>query len=658
MIRIADKKQGSALIYVTVAGIVIALVLVVVISIFTYNHNRTINQKTHTQAYYTAQTLNARVATWLSGVPDYDDEGNGTLPDEDNDIWTEKADPIAFLDDLKAPPYKIEQDIPKVELGDGKMGSASVTIEYRDPGTTPDKFRNIRITTTAEMAGQKSTLSLDMSLQVAQMYSVANTDFDDSTPVVQKILGEIPLLNSWRDGSEMAGRSFGTGAQWNYFDPFGIQTPVPTTTIDGVSAKFTKMNPLNYCQDAINTKNFNMTYVRVDYPTGPIVDADLKVCFDYTDGPKSSTGVVPTVFPPGSELKDGQLVMFSYGGGATFPPNAGNDKTLTYYTTPESLGSPGMTYPYNIVIAPYLGGGNDAASQYFNNFFCYTTDLSSAKIRILNGVTVKNGGIYTKRSAEIGATQTVNGSNMLTWNQTHPMIFDNSQMVFADSGEGQDQRDSIIHGYNATNAYASLDNGNVLVQRRHKLTIADPGSAANSVRFNCGAEKGITVESGGELVINSGANITSNIYVQNGATLTINGGTITGNIYCSGTLNLNGSFTQNHLDTNQDNIDLGYISTADLKGTPANLSGTYIFAGATTFGTLNIATSPSIPEISGDGGKIHTFVTPTLMPDTTLNTGQASGLFAAGSDTNSHISKEFETGYYAWAVVPSSNKEG
>jgi hypothetical protein len=650
--RVAIKSsKGSTLVYVLVTGIVLTLILAIILSMLTFNQHRTRLQKTHTQAYYTAQTMNERIATWITGIPGLDDEGNGTLPDADADIWTEKADPIAFLANLKTrPDYKIVQENSAEDLG-GQVGSATTTIQYRDPGglSDPAKFRNIRITTKATVAGQTETLSLDMSLQVAQTYSMANTNFEYGTPAIQKILGEIPMLDDWRDGSAGAKRD---GSDWNYFDAAGIVTPIENQTIDGITAKFSYMNPLYYTATASTTRNYNMTYIRVN-TSGSMVDADLKVCFDYNQGPIRTDGFVPSTYPPTpGYLNDGSLIMFSYGGGATFPPTSANNKTLTYYTSQNSVGTAGMTYPSSITISPYLSGGTTPAAQLFNNFFFYATDLSDAKVRILNGVTVNSGGIYTKRSAEIGATANVLGAPlMLPFTQSNPMVFNNSQMIFADPGESQAQRSSIVQGYNGTTAYVSMSNGNVLVQRRHKLTIG------NYVTFACGDEKGITVESGGELVINSGANITSNIYVQNGASLTINGGTITGNIYCSGALIINGSFTQNHLDSNADNIELGYLSTADIKGEQVNLSGIYIYSGDSNAGALTITSTPSVPQISGNGGKIHTFVTPTMTPAVTLSESQSNGLFTSMSDPNSHITKEFETGYFAWMTKQGSNRE-
>jgi hypothetical protein len=176
------------------------------------------------------------------------------------------------------------------------------------------------------------------------------------------------------------------------------------------------------------------------------------------------------------------------------------------------------------------------------------------------------------------------------------LTFDTSQMIFANPGEDQSTRHSLIQGSLTGTGKTYMNNGSILIQNNHELSIN------SGAYINANLNKGIVIEAGGKLIVNTGADITGNIYVANGATLTINGGTITGNIFCSGTLNIAGSFTLNALDSNPDNIALGYLSNVDGE----NLAGIYLYNNAQTgVGTLNISGNPLI---LGTANKIHNFL--------------------------------------------------
>ncbi|MDR0350744.1 MAG: hypothetical protein LBH64_04245, partial [Coriobacteriales bacterium] len=171
-------------------------------------------------------------------------------------------------------------------------------------------------------------------------------------------------------------------------------------------------------------------------------------------------------------------------------------------------------------------------------------------------------------------------------------------------------------------------------------------------------KKGIVVEGGGSLTIKTGAIVVGNIYVQAGASLTIESARIDGNIYCAGTLTLAGDLVLNEL-RNADNLNLGFYNQ-----TPAgyNLSGIYIFNDTTSgVGSLILDTSGSVPRIHAEsnGGKIHSFVpyNNSELGASGITDAQANQLFCAKRDLVNNRSTEFRRDYFLWQVVPSSTRE-
>ncbi|MDR1359192.1 MAG: polymer-forming cytoskeletal protein, partial [Coriobacteriales bacterium] len=160
-------------------------------------------------------------------------------------------------------------------------------------------------------------------------------------------------------------------------------------------------------------------------------------------------------------------------------------------------------------------------------------------------------------------------------------------------------------------------------------------------------------ETGGSLIIGTDANITGNIYVNRGASLTIEPNcTIKGNIYCAGVLTIEGSFKLDALDTNPDNIELGMVSTNSKYG---NATGIFIYNDATIgVGTLNVPNDGSTVVITNtagfETGKIHSFVP---YPEYATNLFGAAGTY----DERSHVCTQFVMEQLVWQERPGSTTE-
>jgi len=600
--KLLKSKKGSTLVWALVVTVVLSLILTTILSITLFDFHRTKQSQVNTQAYYTAQSINSRIAEWLTNTPAFEDKE----PVPKDSLSTDYSSPWNFLEDLKSGP--ITSHYREVDLGPG-MGEATTTVEY-----TSDSFDEFTITTTANCMDQTDTLVTYMNAQRQSIFTNVNTDFDYGDPKISDVLDDVMQIPTWAALSMSAGEGDGN-TWWSYFCvEAGKMGEVPNSNPKAYLATNNTLfvYPNDYDQVADNTNHdYSYRYLK-NVNTNAVFD-DLKIYFDTSLGPFLGPGlgegtIVPTLGPPANITpldkfpynntgKKGVLVMVS---NASANGNVAHKK-MTYYTTPEPdqhSNNPVMEKNTDITFSCYLGYAITPSVLNYQNMHLYLTDNSNKTLYMTGGTSMNNGAVYTKRNAVFGSylddSGNISRAAIADFTKTQNLTFGTCSFVFADPGKDNagnplPQRHSVMQGCGGTGK-TIMSNGSILVQNNHELAIK------SGAEINATDNKGIVVEPGGSLIIDSGAVVTANIYVNSGADLTINGGaTITGNIYCSGLLKVNGSFTNNQLN-NMDNNSLGYV---------ASKSGIFIFNDAKIgVGELVINGNHTV---SGNSGKIHCF---------------------------------------------------
>ncbi|MDR1088184.1 MAG: polymer-forming cytoskeletal protein [Coriobacteriales bacterium] len=663
------ETRGSTLTWVMIVAIVLTLVIASIGAIISFNFHATTLNRTQTQAYYTAQSVNARIVNWLSGVPAPDSLDPLDAPDN----YAAVQEPYEFIQNLKtayladgSAEYPEVQDYSEADLG-GNMGTATTTVEF-----TSKVCNELKITTTATYADTQETLSTSLYLQQLSHFNAIKTDFDYSEAGIAAALEDVANLPDLaKEATWMPEFRYGAAGDnkpWSYFE---VRPPVSVT-------------PVNYKFDLLSVaagdyngstktvrRNYSYKYLSALYDFKDLAYVGL----DPTRGTflitQNSTAMVDNGIAPITSEMIGTDTNKRIDGG--FPYNVEGHKgvlltetgyfagKLVYYT---------LDHPYDehftesdwpdITLAAYYSGDAEPVPQrllYNNGLSLYLTDTSQKKFEMNTGYTIGSGTLYTKRNTNIGTifddtTFANNASTLIPFSKKEDLIFTSYDFIFADPGEGQTRRHSRIagpgHWTNDSTAASRvrLQSGSILVQNNHELAIAW-GAVLNAQE-----NKGIVVETGGSLIIEAGADITGNIYVNRGATLTIAGNcTIKGNIYCAGTLNLNSNFTLNALDDNPDNIELGMTTDSPY----GNAAGIFIYNDTSIgVGSLNVpdkGVGITISHTTGfETGKVHSFVP---YPD------YNAALFGDPSTYNakSHLCTQFEVNQYVWAERPGSTTE-
>jgi len=638
-----------------VVAIVLTLIIMTLGFIVSYNYRTTMLDRTMTQAYFTAVSINERIATWLTDVPSLE---TGLDPSSEN--YISMIEPFMFVEKLAEDwPNPVVENYTETELG-VNMGVATTTV-----GFTSDSFDEIAITTTAEYSGSKETVTTLLYLQQISIFNSVNTGFDYTEPGIAAAMadvGNIPDWNAaaqWNRGHSGAVQSTNdpiAGSWWSYFVNV-YQDGITDYNMDLLALSNNSLTTAGvprhdysyrYMQNANFPNNIGKPEVRFNLNPTRGTFRISQTAASVLDPGGTANPLITTGYPFNrTDLRPsvkGVMLTISGVGGTGVTYNVAHDKVVYY--TKDHPGFDTADWP-NITLATYYGSGitPPAATSplAYQNLSLYFTDTSLKTFDINSGIIVTSGTMYTKRNAIIGSQIDDSGqaagnrTSILNYSRNNHLTFQTYNFIFADPGMGQSMRQSRIQssGYPSFPARTYMNNGSILVQSNHQLTIG------GGVFINAQDNKGIVVESAGALVIEEGANVTGNIYVSSGATLTIAGNaTIRGNIFCSGTLNINSNFTLNNLDTNQDNIEMDYVTTMNNNATGIFIyNDTSIGVGALNLGIPN-------PIISSNAGtptnRIHTFLP---YPD------YPSGLFCSHQDPNSpsHLCLEWSSGDYAWA---------
>lgn len=653
-----------------VASLVLTLLIAAIIAIISYNYNTTSLDRTKTQAYYTAQTVNERIVNWLSGTPSPD-----TALDPTSSNYEAVKDPYNFVRDLIA-----DWDTPEVqsyteeELGPG-MGTATTTVEF-----TTNRFDEIQITTTAEYAGVSETLSTLMHLQRMSDFNTINTGFDYSDPGISEALADVQDISTWSaqaawaiqcdsaDAAVDGGNGAGTGVDtdvgwWSYF------LNVYRDGIVDYRMDLLAVSPGDYTENPSSLRHDYSYRYLLDSGFASGVGKDLvRIGLDPSRGAfflnqtyESPVSGIPAVAVGSSD--NPVINSFPYNNTALRPTVKGvllsmadegpdavtalKSAKVVYYTL-DHAGFDSANWP-DITLGTSYGSGSTPPSTPFiwKDLSIYLSDTSEKAFEINSGITVTSGTLYTRRNANIGTvfndTGNSNNAVMNNYTKTTPLVFDAYNFIFADPGQDATQRHSTLAGtayYDANGtARTTVDNANILIQNNHELTIG--AGATINTRYN----KGIIIEPGGSVVIEAGCDITGNIYVSSGATLTIQGeATIRGNIFCAGILNINGSFVLNNFDEHPDNIALGHVTYQN-----NNAAGIFIYNDTNIgVGTLNISGNPVILSNYGTPPNgIHTFVPAP---------GYPSSLFCDHANADTHVCGQWESNAYVWTQRPGSTQ--
>jgi len=277
-------------------------------------------------------------------------------------------------------------------------------------------------------------------------------------------------------------------------------------------------------------------------------------------------------------------------------------------------------------------GLNNIQTNYKNAYFFVMDDDTDRYFRLMQGVNVHGGGIWSNRATVLGGalvgsnnisltTDNVNSgidgyleageaagyeSNMVRGTVKMSMLIENADIVLYSDTPDAGMKDSVIrrpdtwrdqrgHECDAkVEPRMDIRGGTIFVGEGQRLTIQ--GTTVDNMLIS--PDK-IVVEDGGELVIEASSfvNITTSIYAKEGSALTIKeGAKIQGDIYADGQVEILGSFLLNAPVTLNDDP----ATTVNEASSPY-LHGLVCSASATL-----ILTNPALTVVSGNSGKIHT----------------------------------------------------
>ncbi|MDR1358902.1 MAG: hypothetical protein LBJ48_06075, partial [Coriobacteriales bacterium] len=481
---------GSTLVWVMVVAIVLTLVIASIGTVISFNFHNTSLNRTQTQAYYTAESVNARIVTWLSGIP----APGSITPGDEPDNYGEIEDPYEFIEDLKdAYPdgsgYPEVRSYSEAELG-GNMGTATTTVEF-----TSDKCDEIKITTTAKYAGTEETLSTWLYLQQLSYFDAIKTDFNYSEESIAEALADVASLPGlaenatwmpeYRYGAQSANKS------WSYFEVRAPQDNVPAnykfdllSVAKGDYNNGTVTHNYSYKYLASLGTFQDLVYVGLNPTRGTfLITQNTEQIANSQIDPIDNTVIGTST---NERITDGFPYNTKEGGKGVLLTETGTFVgRVVYYT---------LDYPYNqyftesdwpdLTLATYYPGDDEYTSIRRSSYYglsLYLTDSSKKTLEINTGITIHSGTLYTRRSAAIGTIFNDGGrkdnDKAIPYSKKNNLIFTNYDFIFADPGEGQTRRESVIAGPNYysggsdATAKTELKQGSILVQNNHELTV-------------------------------------------------------------------------------------------------------------------------------------------------------------------------------------------
>jgi hypothetical protein len=213
-------RRGSALVWALMISIVLLIIIGIMATVVqTSFHGQKVSQ-VKTQAYYTAQTVNDRIANWLNNTP----ESTSEAPSYQQQ----------FISALKQSRSKTETYTAEQLDAEGKMGSAKAEISINDGGAAdPDgaqKDTIITIKVTGYFADDSATVVSTLRTYLNASYTYQNTSFK-SPP--GGAFDEMTLADYLATASALNGRKRATlaGADGQQLHVVGNEDPSTTAAI-------------------------------------------------------------------------------------------------------------------------------------------------------------------------------------------------------------------------------------------------------------------------------------------------------------------------------------------------------------------------------------------------------------------------------------------
>jgi type II secretory pathway pseudopilin PulG len=256
-------------------------------------------------------------------------------------------------------------------------------------------------------------------------------------------------------------------------------------------------------------------------------------------------------------------------------------------------------------------GQNNNYSDATNKKFSPTVKIIGGYMYVGEGQTlvIEGGRVNPNANGSVSGSGSTENEQTLTVSPTSITIAPGGAVELESSSYANVNTDIFVNGSGSLNLKpGARARGNIIVEGGvvTKGGVVMGGSSGVVTAY----EGDVFVREGGSFTVKAGANITGDIYVSSGGALTIEGGTITGDIRCAGVLNINGNFTLNYTPdsvTGGDNPD-----TEDVDESVRDANGNYIYHGIFIYnhpalgtGTLNIPFQ--YYTISGNSGRIHAF---------------------------------------------------
>ncbi|MDR2672625.1 MAG: hypothetical protein LBC35_04955 [Coriobacteriales bacterium] len=653
LVKKDNSRQGSTLIWAMVLSVVLSLILVLVFMIIGLSQRQTVASQVKTQAYYTAETINEKLVNWFVGTPQ-------ALPVDTTDpVYVRYHDAWAFLENLwmtQDESGPIVETYTEADLG-GTMGSAKTRFEFL--GSTQD---TLQITTTATYGGATETLQSTMNLFRASTFTVLNTHFDYNQPAAAAVLTDVEELGKWATAARMQLNSDGGLYEWNssssdYSDYGGLWWSYYLTRYgslyEGAYLDMMDVGYANYDDYAHDSgilpglpHQYSYRYLLPSY--GYFDDSPFKVFLDGSRHAFTSTNT-DSSFPinpvngyPTEVIADTAFsaaypkgIVLSVDWYAMAPPSASPyylTAPVTYYTV-DDADEPTSLYT-DVTVAPYLSQGDDGEAMYgavtapltYAELNLYFNDSSAKKLGVTKGVWANSGSLYTKRNTEIGAELYDERASDTSFSElaSADAIFNDFTMIFADPGAEPEQEKR--HSYIQPDV--KVYNSPIVVQSNHELTITEAYIDAE------GLDKAIVVEPGGSLILDGCVIKDGNIYVANGASLTISANSpskIYGNIFCAGELTLQGDLTTYSAHGVAANVEHDYVGEK---------SGIFIYNDIRTgVGSLTVANNAKvIPGAGNQSGRIHSFV-----PYPEFTSSQANELFDSSRDLITNVTQMWDS---------------
>jgi hypothetical protein len=627
-----------------VSSILLLLIVGIVIFIVNVTVHTTASSQSETQAYYTARTVNERIANWLEGTSSVYNAQSGWTNQQEfiyGALSSSTHEPSGSGGLIYDSAHKVVQPYGEAELG-GEMGTAEAVVSINsDDAEKPNSVITIEVT--GHFADMSETVTSTLALNQAVNFQYQDLSFAYAENPVASVLANVEQLGTWQSQSVLSYQLYAdlsaSSNYWSYFFSHSQGSFDP----DGVLGNQTAISPIGGAYYV--TLNGHVYKVGEGELTPPAYSSIF--LYELSVGPSDNIcafidfAALPLESQSDQNLQSlkQQTSMSSYperlkqygillgvSAGTTVPPQG----RITYYTGDQ----PGSA-PLDITLSDYASTAS-VPQVYQGGLSLYLNDTSDKKLLLPGGVQVQQGLIlYSKRATTIGGPVSLSTSlhNTIA-NGAAPggnadmKVTGASYLVFADPGEGQTPRQSNITGWfneNTLVGNASIQDAAVLVQNRHSLTI---GSGAIISTPTGSTDPVIVVENGGTLTLEGTANITGDIVVQSGAKLIIKEGvTITGDVHCAGDLILD---------------DTGiWMFTLNTTQVLADEHGIFLYNHPTVgVATLTILGSPFI---AGTSGKIHSFVS-----QVTIDPTIAGGIFCDDSDPTTHICGHFLTTSTVW----------